>query len=839
MRCLLLATWLMLVGSFVWAQQTNNLILLSNWDNPNLPVSYDLVYNEVFGWADGQGREYAILGSHERTYFIEVTNPALPVVRDSVEGAPQCIHRDFKTYGHYCYGVADEGASRLQIMDMSYLPDSVHVVYNSNQYFERAHNVFIDTTRGRLYVVGSNTQPNGVIIFDIATNPANPILLANLNLGSYTHDLSVRNDTAYMNNGGNGLKVVDFTNPTVPVTLAALPSYPQQGYNHSSWLTADGNYLAMCDETRNMSCKMVDVRNLANLNIASYFRSALLYPDSTSIPHNPLIAGRYVCVAYYHDGIQIWDIANPAQPQHVAGYDTYPINVTYNNWYGAWGCYPFLPSGTVLGSDVHNGLFVFRVPFPFPQPMGLQAVTTAATCGTTANGAATVVASGGTPPYTYAWSSGQTVPNPQGMLPGSYMVTVTDRHGYTFVDTVVVGGPAPLQSNAQVGAESCPGTADGVIDINPTGGTPAYSYQWSTGDLVQDLNGLTAGSYSVTITDSAGCVRVDTIMVGAIFAAPIAMAGQDTAICTSSLVVQALPPTQGTGHWQWISSGGQILNPNAAATLLSSLPVGSSQIAWIVFDGQCSAADTLQIEVRSTAYIDAGPDTIACTATLQLQGSSPGNGAGIWTSLPATTTFTNAQDPQAISGGLQPGQYSYYWTIIDGSCTATDSFSVTVSRPPFAAFSYTTALLSATFTNVSQFATSWHWDFGDGATSALQHPTHTYAVSGNYTVCLIATDTCGSDTSCQNVAVLVIANAAGVDAGVSVWPNPFDGLLHLAVQESASATYKIVDVQGKVLLAGGLDGHEQVLALGHLAAGLYFLEVRGPDWQVVRKIVKE
>jgi hypothetical protein len=78
-----------------------------------------------------------------------------------------------------------------------------------------------------------------------------------------------------------------------------------------------------------------------------------------------------------------------------------------------------------------------------------------------------------------------------------------------------------------------------------------------------------------------------------------------------------------------------------------------------------------------------------------------------------------------------------------------------------------------------------------------------------------------------------------VDAGVSVWPNPFDGLLHLAVQESASATYKIVDVQGKVLLAGAVDGHEQVLALGHLAAGMYFLEVRGPDWQVVRKIVKE
>ncbi len=821
----------------VSAQVGNNMTVLSNWDNPNLPMYYNLVYNEVFGWHDGNGREYAILGSMAWTHFIEVTNPATPIVRDSVAGTfGQCIHRDFKTYGNYCYGVADEGNSTLQVIDMSYLPDSVHVVYNSAQFFQRAHNCFVDSASGRLYIVGSNTQNQGVIVLDIGTNPEVPTLLGSVNLGSYTHDLSVRGDTAYMNNGFDGFRIYDFANPAAPVMLASLPSYPQQGYNHSCWLTEDGDYLVMCDETRNKSCKIVDVRNFGNLNITSMFRSALLFPDSTSIPHNPLVIGNYAVIAYYHDGVQIWDISNKSAPVHVAGYDTYPINTTYNDWYGAWGTYPFLPSGTVLGSDVHNGLFTFRVPFPFPYALTATDATVPATCNYSSNGQATVTPAGGTAPYSYQWSSGHTTPTANGLLPGTYTVTISDRYGYDIVHSVTVTSPSALQVNVQVGAESCEGTADGAIDLHTSGGTPGYNFIWSTGDMIEDLNSLTAGTYSVTVTDSAGCIYSDTISLSFLMPRPTAYAGRDTVLCSNSLLISANVPIQGTGHWDWISGNGTIQNPNIPSTTVTNLQQGLNLLAWMVFDGQCSGVDTLEVFVSSTAFIDAGNDTVVCSSNLQLAGSASTNGQGMWTVMPNTVAFNNATLPNAVAGGLQPGQYQFFWSVSDANCQAIDSMTVFVSRPPFAAYTFNANQLSVNFQNLSQYATSWHWNFGDGNTSLLQNPSHAYAQAGVYTVCLIATDTCGSDTSCQTLGLTSTGVSSLQSPLIQVWPNPFSNWMDLEVAgtNSDAVQCKLMDLQGRTLWQSNAQPQNGAIQLRidlpDLPSGMYFLDVRVGDW---------
>ncbi len=827
------------------AQVGNNLTLLSNWDNNNLPIYYNLVYNEVFGWHDGNGREYAILGSMGWTYFIEVTIPTAPVVRDSVAGTfGQCIHRDFKTYGHYCYGVADEGTSTLQIIDLSYLPDSVHLAFNSNQFFERAHNVFIDTTAGRLYVAGANTQPNGIIVLNIATNPEVPILLASVNNGSYTHDLSVRGDTAYMNNGYDGFRIMDFSIPTAPVMLAQLVNYPQQGYNHSNWLTEDGEYLVMCDETRDKSCKVVDVRNFGNLNIASMFRSALLGPaDTASIPHNPLVIGNYAVIAYYHDGVQMFDISNRTAPVHVAGYDTYPLNTNYLDWYGAWGTYPFLPSGTVLGSDVHNGLFVFRVPFPFPMPITATTVTAPATCGNAHNGQATVTPSGGTAPYTYAWSSGQTTATVTTQLPGNYTVTISDRYGYNIVQTVTIGGPTLIQAAVQVVPESCPGTADGSIDLHVTGGVGGYSFLWSTGDMVEDLNGLTSGYYSVIVTDSAGCVFYDTVFVSFLQPAPPSVAGNDTSICDRSLLLQAQLPTQGTGHWAWIAGNGSIQNPNINTTWVTGLQQGPNLLGWVVFDGQCSNVDTLRVVVSSTAFIDAGADTVACSSDLQLVGSPLGSGQGLWWAVPNTVAFGNTAVPVTVASGLQPGQYHLFWSVTDGNCHAIDSIVVTVSRPPFAVFSFAPVGFSINFQDMSQYTTAWHWDFGDGNASALQNPSHAYAQMGVYNVCLVAMGDCGADTTCQGVNVSVVGTTGPGLPGARCWPNPFDQSLQIEVLGlgNARVEFQLLDASGRSLRSGTFDAVNGLytLNLPGLSSGMYFVALRAGDQRWTTKVVKQ
>ena len=104
---LVLSLAFLLLSGSLFSQASMNLNVLSNWDEPYFPVTSAIAYNEVWGWHDGQGREYAIIGTLAWTFFIDITDPANPVKVDSSAGGHNnCIHRDYKTYGHYAYGVA-------------------------------------------------------------------------------------------------------------------------------------------------------------------------------------------------------------------------------------------------------------------------------------------------------------------------------------------------------------------------------------------------------------------------------------------------------------------------------------------------------------------------------------------------------------------------------------------------------------------------------------------------------------------------------------------------------------------------------------------------------------
>ena len=157
------------------AQVSQNMALWSQWDDDMLPSSGGLTYNDIWGYADAIGNEYAILGSLKMVHFINVSNPANPVEAVTLTPGSSSIWRDFKTYGTYAYGVADQGSEGLLVMDLSDLPASVTLTNQLKDDFTRAHNIFIDVPNGRLYVAGSNTRNQGLWVYDIATDPANPI----------------------------------------------------------------------------------------------------------------------------------------------------------------------------------------------------------------------------------------------------------------------------------------------------------------------------------------------------------------------------------------------------------------------------------------------------------------------------------------------------------------------------------------------------------------------------------------------------------------------------------------------------------------------------------------
>jgi choice-of-anchor B domain-containing protein len=279
---------------------------------------------------------------------------------DHFAGFSTTVWRDMKTYKDHAYAVSDNNNDGLMVFDLSQLPDTVIRTNFTQEFFTRSHNIFIDEQHGRMYAVGTNTTSNGVIIFDLTENPDEPQVLSNTVLpGGYVHDIYVRDHIGYCSHGNNGLSVYNFENPANPILLGSINNYPESGYNHSSWLDPAGEYLVFADETFGRSLKMTDVQDLSNMEITDLFKSTLLAPDFTnSIAHNPFIRDNYAIISYYHEGIQIYDLSDPENVTNVAYYDTEPDNVNYNGFTGAWGAYPYLPSGRILGSDTHHGLFV-------------------------------------------------------------------------------------------------------------------------------------------------------------------------------------------------------------------------------------------------------------------------------------------------------------------------------------------------------------------------------------------------------------------------------------------------------------------------------------------------
>lgn len=346
------------------AEQAN---LLGRWSNDQLVGSsqYANVYNEVWGMAY-EGREYAIIGSTAGTHFIDVTDPSTPTEVAFVEGASvgtHIIHRDYHNMGCHLYAVCDEGVSSLQIMDISGLPESVEVVYDTNETLQKAHNIFIDTTLAKLYCFAAFGGPqagSALRIYDISS-PAEPEFIAEYNQfadvsAGHVHDGYVDNGLAYLNCGYDGFAMVDFSDPLNPVTLGTMTQYPFAGYNHSGWPSADGQYYYLGDENHGYPVKVLDVSDADDIHSIGTLETTA--PDiNNTIPHNQLVACNYLYISYYYDGLHVYDISDPANPVLAKYYDT--SNWAFdNNYRGAWGVYPFLPSGNLLISDMQEGLFV-------------------------------------------------------------------------------------------------------------------------------------------------------------------------------------------------------------------------------------------------------------------------------------------------------------------------------------------------------------------------------------------------------------------------------------------------------------------------------------------------
>ncbi len=336
---------------------------LSNFGSPSSG-------NDCWGYTAPSGREYAIFGHSSGTGFVEITDPTNPQVIANISG-PSSLWRDIKTYQNYAYAVS-EGGDGIQVFNLGSIDSGTVTLVSSGS--GSTHNVAIDTDSGFLYRTGGGD--NGLRIYSLA-NPANPTFVGSWN-DRYVHDAQVVTYTsgpyagrqiafcaAGLNGGGTdtGLTVVDVTNKSAPFVRSQV-SYPSRAYSHQVWIDEEKQFLYHgdeLDEGSSVSTTTTRIFNISDLDNVTYVRS--FTNGNAAVDHNMYVLGDKLFQANYRSGLRVWDISNRTVPVEMAFFDTYPSNdsASFN---GLWSCYPYFPSGTVIGSDLERGLFMFRVGDP-------------------------------------------------------------------------------------------------------------------------------------------------------------------------------------------------------------------------------------------------------------------------------------------------------------------------------------------------------------------------------------------------------------------------------------------------------------------------------------------
>ena len=316
-------------------------------------LEYEVKLNDIWGYVDTSGNEYALVGLYNGVSFVNISNPSDPYeVFRSI--GPETIWRDIKVFKNYAY-VTNEGGNGLRIFDLSVLPGSYEIPFKDfdgeeGKQFKTAHNLFIDE-KGRAFIVGTDRN-SGMIIYDLTEDPWNPKEIGFYD-EAYVHDIYVRNDTAYpalINDGDFYILDLSDINTIQQVSSKSTKDFQ----THNTWLSMDGNYLFTTDEVNGGEIGVYDIRDKRNPEKVEFFKSRLLGDE---MPHNVLLKDSVAFISYYKDGVIVLDVSNPENVVEVDRFDTDRDGFGPGSS-GAWGVYPFLNSGNILVSDMENGLFV-------------------------------------------------------------------------------------------------------------------------------------------------------------------------------------------------------------------------------------------------------------------------------------------------------------------------------------------------------------------------------------------------------------------------------------------------------------------------------------------------
>jgi gliding motility-associated-like protein len=338
-----------------------------------------------------------------------------------------------------------------------------------------------------------------------------------------------------------------------------------------------------------------------------------------------------------------------------------------------------LPAGayTVTASDNNGCTATQTASISQPPALSVNVGTTNATCFGNSNGTATATGSGGTPGYTFAWSNGATGPVATGLPAGAYTVTVSDNNGCTVTQTASISQPSLLTASANATGVTCSGDSDGTASASGNGGTTPYTIFWSNSGNGPLITGLSAGTYTATVTDGNGCTSEASATVGSPPPLNVSVSATDETANNANDGTASATPSGGTPGYNYAWSNG------ANTATISNLPPGAYTVT--VRDSRgCSRVASVVVNAFACAGLSAGITGQNATCNGLANGSVTANPVG------GTDPYTYLWSTGATSktvGSLAAGTYTV--TVTDASnCTTIGA--TTIGQPPALALSIST-----------------------------------------------------------------------------------------------------------------------------------------------------
>jgi hypothetical protein len=466
------------------------------------------------------------------------------------------------------------------------------------------------------------------------------------------------------------------------------------------------------------------------------------------------------------------------------------------------------------------------------------------TCSNSADGAVTLILTGGAGGFSYNWSSGSTTETESGLAAGSQVVTVTDVNGCSIqVPVTLVAPDALIITVDSTFSTDCPANPEGAAYISVAGGTGDLSVTWSNNQSGLSLTGLTAGTYTATLTDDNGCTTTQAVVIGsndteapAITALPV-----EVPIGTNGTVVLTEQNVQAD-----ITDNCGVTSVVFQPASFECTQLGEHQVTIVATDGSgltATATVTVTIVDDEAPALICSPSLVLCFEDNPVSYQAPTatdnclingivfnitGGLPIGATFPVGTTLTTYS---AVDAQGNEGTCSFEVTILSPLTLEIDTI--------INDFNFQT--VGAIFVNVSGSLAPYNYSWVSEGVEISTSQNLTGVPAGDYL--LQITDDNGCNITSQ---ILTISNTSDTKTpalldGIRVFPNPTPGNLSVLLPDAlvASDVYlQVFDQTGRRVLDQHASNDKVIdVAMFNLADGLYSLVIRAGEQQVVHKIV--